>query len=149
MRLRTLHSNMAIFTAPSILFFALTGAFQLFDLHESHGSYRAPVLIERLGRLHKDQVFAREDRHPNADPDKPVGGTPGIAGTAAPAAAAVDAGDPVSASVLKWFFLLVTLVLASTTGLGLWLGLRRSPRRSLSWFLLLSGLVLPVVIVVL
>ena len=148
MRLRTLHSDMAIFTAPSILFFALTGALQLFDLHESHGGYQAPVLIEKLGRLHKDQVFAREDRHPNANTDKPVGSAPGIAGTAVPAAA-VDGGDPVSAGVLKWFFLLVTLVLASTTGLGLWLGLRRSLRRPLSWFLLLSGLVLPVLIVVL
>ncbi len=147
MRLRTLHSDMAIFTAPSILFFALTGAFQLFDLHESHGSYRAPVLIEKLGRLHKDQVFARENRHPDADTDKPAG-APGIMEVAAPALAA-DAGDPVSAGVLKWFFLLVTLVLASTTGLGLWLGLRRSLRRPLSWFLLLSGLVLPVVIVAL
>ena len=148
MRLRTLHAYMAIFTAPSILFFALTGALQLFDLHEPHPGYRPPVLIEKLGRLHKDQVFARDDRHPGAGTDAPVGILPGHAGTVPPPTAAVT-GDPVSARVLKWFFLLVTLVLAVTTGFGLWLGLRRNSGKPLGWILLVSGLILPAIVVML
>ena len=147
-RLRTLHAYMAIFTAPSILFFALTGALQLFDLHEPHPGYKPPVLIEKLGRLHKDQVFARDDRRPDAGTAVPAGAASGTA-AAAPPAAAADSDDPVSARVLKWFFLLVTLVLAATTGFGLWLGLRRNPRKPLGWFLLASGLALPAVMVML
>ena len=143
MRLRTLHAYMAIFTAPSVLFFALTGALQLFDLHEPHGGYQPPALIEKLGRLHKDQVFARDDRHPGNVADKPGGAASDHAPATAPA---TDDGDPVSASVLKWFFLLVTLVLASTTGFGLWLGLRHNGRKGLGWFLLASGSVLPAIV---
>ena len=146
MRLRTLHAHMAIFTAPSILFFALTGALQLFDLHEAHEGYRPPALIEKLGRLHKDQVFARDDRHPGNGAGKPVDAASDHAAAIAPAAAA---DDPISARVLKWFFLLVTLVLASTTGLGLWLGLRRNRSKLLGWCLLASGLVLPAIVVML
>ncbi len=146
MRLRTLHAYMAIFTAPSILFFALTGALQLFDLHEAHGGYQPPALIEKLGRLHKDQVFARDDRHPDNIADKPVS----AASDHAPAiATATDDDDPMSATVLKWFFLLVTLVLALTTAFGLWLGLRHNRRKLLGWFLLASGLVLPTIVVML
>ena len=145
MRLRTLHAYMAIFTAPSILFFALTGALQLFDLHEPHGGYQPPALIEKLGRLHKDQVFARDDRHPDNVADKLVS----AASDNAPATVTATDDDPMSATVLKWFFLLVTLVLAVTTGFGLWLGLRHNPRKPLGWFLLTSGLVLPAIVVML
>ncbi len=148
MRLRTLHAYMAIFTAPSILFFALTGALQLFDLHEAHGGYQPPALIEKLGRLHKDQVFARDDRHPDNVADRPLSAASDHAPAIAPATA-TDSDDPMSATVLKWFFLLVTLVLALTTGFGLWLGLRHNPRKPLGWFLLASGLVLPAIVVML
>ncbi len=148
MRLRTLHAYMAIFTAPSILFFALTGALQLFDLHEPHPGYRPPVLIEKLGRLHKDQVFARDDRHPNDVADRPAGAASGNRETVASATPA-DTGDSISTSMLKWFFLLATLILALTTGLGLWLGLRHNPRKRLGWFLLTSGLMLPAIVVML
>ena len=58
MRLRLIHSYTAILVASSILFFALSGAMQLFDLHEPHGRYRPPALIEKLGELHKNQIFA-------------------------------------------------------------------------------------------
>ena len=148
MRLRTLHAYMAIFTAPSILFFALTGALQLFDLHEPHPGYQPPALIEKLGRLHKDQVFARDDRHPDNVTDKPVATAANDAPAIAPATV-TDDDDPMSATVLKWFFLLVTLVLASTTGFGLWLGLRHNPRKRLGWFLLASGSILPAIVVML
>ncbi len=139
---------MAIFTAPSILFFALTGALQLFDLHEPHPGYQPPVLIEKLGRLHKDQVFARDDRHPGDVADRPVNAASGNAEAIAPAMAA-DTGDSMSTSMLKWFFLFVTLVLALTTGFGLWLGLRYSSRKRLSWFLLAFGLMLPAIVMML
>src|SRR5215469_13873414 len=55
--LRQWHSYIGVFIAPSVLFFALTGALQLFSLHEARGDYRPPTLIEALGKVHKDQVL--------------------------------------------------------------------------------------------
>ena len=50
--IRRWHSYLGILIAPSVLFFALTGALQLFSLHESHGDYRAPAIIVQLASLH-------------------------------------------------------------------------------------------------
>jgi uncharacterized iron-regulated membrane protein len=61
--LRTWHTYLGLLIAPSVLFFSLTGALQLFGLHEAHGAYHPAVIIEKLGMLHKDQVFARSERH--------------------------------------------------------------------------------------
>ena len=48
MQVRQLHMLLGMFIAPSVLYFALTGAVQLFSLHEAHGTYRPPALIEAL-----------------------------------------------------------------------------------------------------
>ena len=54
--IRLWHSYIGILIAPSVIFFALTGALQIFSLHESHGTYTPPALIEKLSSMHKDQV---------------------------------------------------------------------------------------------
>jgi len=59
--IRIWHMYIGILIAPSVLFFALTGALQIFSLHEAHGSYEPPALLEKLSRLHKDQVFAQKE----------------------------------------------------------------------------------------
>src|SRR5579863_2905624 len=61
--LRLWHSYLGVLIAPSVLFFSLTGAVQLFSLHEDHGGYHAPVLLERLASLHKDQVLKVHEHH--------------------------------------------------------------------------------------
>jgi uncharacterized iron-regulated membrane protein len=40
---RRWHSYIGLFIAPSVLFFSLTGAVQLFSLHEAHGKYQPPA----------------------------------------------------------------------------------------------------------
>lgn len=59
---RKLHTYVGMFIAPSVIFFALSGALQLFHLHEARGSYHPPPLIEMLGSLHKDQVLSSGGR---------------------------------------------------------------------------------------
>ena len=71
--IRKWHAYLGLFIAPSVLFFALTGAVQLFGLHESHGDYRPPSLLEKLSTVHKDQKFALGDHHP---PPGAEGGLP-------------------------------------------------------------------------
>ena len=107
--LRTWHSYLSVFIAPSVIFFALTGALQIFNFHEAHDGYQPPVLLEKLARVHKDQVFERAERH---EP-------PPVAGAAPPSPPeAEDEGGPgVLALALKWFFLVVALVLTTSTTL--------------------------------
>ena len=131
MILRRLHAWLAILAAPTILFFALTGALQLFDLHEPHGAYRPPLLVEELGRLHKDQIFAPEPRR-HATP--------------APEAQTAEPADPLPVELLRWVFLAATVVLCLSTALGLWIGLRHLRRTRTRWILLLSGAAVPFVL---
>jgi hypothetical protein len=136
---RQFHGYFGVFIAPSILFFALTGSLQLFGLHESHGAYRPPAIIEKLGMLHKDQVFAAKPRRPA--PVKAVAPRP----TPRP----VDGRDegPSSATLaLKWFFLFVAMSLLVSTTLGLWMALAYSAQKGRLWLLFLAGAAVPLAI---
>jgi hypothetical protein len=80
MLVRLWHHYIGFLIAPSVLFFALTGTMQLFSLHEAHGDYHPPALIEALGNVHKDQVFrtrpprgAPEPAHHHDDADADAG----------------------------------------------------------------------------
>jgi len=140
---RQWHSYLGLFMAPSVLFFALTGALQVFSLHESHGDYRPPVLIEKLSSVHMDQVFALGDHHPPPGPQAP-------AGAAAAGAAPAEAGDhdehkPGAATViLKGFFVLLALALALSSVLGLWIGLTQTRQRRTAWTLVVAGTLIPI-----
>jgi hypothetical protein len=137
--IRVWHTYLGMLIAPSVLFFALTGALQIFSLHEAHGVYQPPPLIEKLGMLHKDQVFARKE-------------SPGHeAAQEGPAPASDEDEDHTSVGtlVLKWFFLLVAAGLISSTVLGLWMGLTHLRHKRVALGLLAAGVVLPVALVVL
>lgn len=140
---RSWHSYLSVFVAPSILFFALTGALQIFNLHEAHDGYQPPALIEKLSAVHKDQVFERRGPPPGSHataPAEPHGG---------PLRRAHGERRSTSAStlLLKWFFLAVALVLAATATLGVWIGITHATRRRLSWLLLAGGALIPVMLV--
>ena len=146
MNVRQLHTYIGLFIAPSIMFFALTGSLQLFNLHESHGAYSPPPILERLGRVHKDQVFALDHHDDDAGPP-PVSGKAhvGAAGAAAHHHHHDD-GPKLHTYLLKWFFLAVALGLVVSTSLGLWLGLTHVRRNRLGWGLLIAGAAIPLVL---
>jgi hypothetical protein len=134
--IRVWHSYIGILIAPSVVFFALTGALQIFNLHESHGSYRPPLLIEKLSSLHKDQVF--EQKHH----DEPEAGSKNGQQTAPPEEH--EQGPTLGTMLLKWFFLFVALALTTSTVFGLWIGLTHIQRGRTGWWVLLAGVVLPI-----
>lgn len=135
--LRIWHSYLSVFIAPSVIFFALTGALQIFNLHEAHAGYQPPVLLEKLARVHKDQVFERAERH---EPPPP----------APPPRDDDDEGGPSSLTLaLKWFFLLVALVLTTSATLGLWIGLTHITRKRVSALLLCGGCLVPLLLLIL
>jgi hypothetical protein len=131
--IRRWHSYFGFFMAPIVLFFALTGAAQLFSLHEAHGNYQPPALLEKLSSVHKDQVFAPGHHH-----GPPAEGTAALATTG-------DDDDKTSPSTLalKAFFLLVALCLVLSTALGLWMGLTQTRQKRLGWVLVVAGALIP------
>ncbi len=139
--IRRVHSYVGAFIAPSVLFFAFTGSLQLFSLHESHGAYQPPEIVERLGMLHKDQVFALKPKHVSV----PAAPAP----APAPAVNAARHREPAVATyLLKWFFLSVALGLVASTCLGLWMGLAQSRKTRGTWAALAAGAIVPLVLTV-
>ncbi len=140
--IRRWHTYIGMLTAPSLVFFCLTGALQVFSLHEAHGSYRPFALIEKLSSVHKDQVLEKhheEEEH------------------AGHAAAQTSDGEheddedesTVGTLALKGFFLLASLALAVSAVLGAWIAVTQSREKRLCWVLLATGTVLPVVLLAL
>ena len=145
--IREAHLYLGVLFAPTIVFFALTGALQLFGLHEASrdGSYTPAPLIERLGQVHIHQRYA-------AKPGRPEGPRPPRAAASAPQAspataapAAPGAAPPKQHPGAKWF---TALGLTITALLGLRMGLTRLRQRTLAWGLFGLGVLLPILLLV-
>jgi hypothetical protein len=138
---RRWHSYIGLFMAPSVLFFAITGAVQIFSLHEAHGTYRPAAIVEKLSSVHKDQVFKLG--HHQAPPE-PDAAAPKLRASSAPPPAAEDDDKLAGATLaLKVFFLLIAACLTVSTGLGLWMGFTQTRRRRTAWLLVLAGVLIP------
>lgn len=139
---RRWHAYIGLFIAPSVLFFALTGAVQVFSLHEAHGAYRPPAIVERLSSVHKDQVFRLGHHH---DPAKPEASSRKFeaVGTSGTPEQADDKTTPTTLA-LKAFFLLVALCLAISTVIGLWMGVTQIRHKRTAWVLLFAGVLIPI-----
>ena len=138
--LRQWHAYLGLFIAPSVLFFALTGIIQIFNLHEAHGGYHPAALLEKLSKVHKDQVFEAPREQPAPDHDEAHG-----AGSAGDQPAEdEDERQSVSTYVLKLFFAIIALGLAASTLIGIWMGTTQTRRRGLAWTLLILGALGPI-----
>jgi hypothetical protein len=141
--IRRIHTWLGVFVAPSVMFFALTGAVQLYGLHESHDGYKPVPAVEKLGMLHKDQVFKLRPKRA-----KPQAAT--AAPTAAPKPPApADQGPKPAVVGLKALFLLVALSLTAATALGVWMALFHGRDRKAAVVLLAAGTAIPVMLALL
>jgi len=129
--LRQLHIYLSFFIAPCLIFFAVTGAFQTFRIPDEK---TAPVLLQKLARVHRDDVFALKPP-PKAASDQ-----------AEPKKAAAPKAKPkpaLATTLVKWFFVLTSIVMVITTLMGVWMGLAYSRDRTALWLLLLAGAAVP------
>ena len=134
---RRLHGYVGMLIAPSVLFFAATGAVQLFSLHEAHGGYTPPAALVTLANLHKDQVLSRPGRKRESAPaPKRPGAGPEHR----------EQGPKLSTTLLKWTFLAVALGLVVSTGLGVWMALQDRRRVALNLGLLAIGVLVPLLL---
>lgn len=143
---RRIHLYTGLFIAPAILFFALSGALQTFNLHEASrtSDYKPPTWIVHLSRIHKDQTFTIPVRKPRpADaapkPDKHV---------EQPATTAPKAPEPPQKShlPLKIFFLLVAIGLFTSTLTGIFMAYRFNNNKLVVTGLLLAGIIIPLIL---
>jgi hypothetical protein len=111
--LRTLHLYLSCLFAPMLIFFAVTGSWQLFNWHESKKdkTYTAPPTLAALSFVHKDAH---------------IPGTPGRAPTP-----------------LRYFMLASALGLVATALIGIVMAYRFSRRPIAATVCLLAGVALP------
>ena len=130
--IRKLHLWLGLLFAPSIIFFALSGALQILGLHE--GRDASPV-IAKLAQIHKDQTV--EDRSAAPRPAaKPVDATP---------KPVVEKVAPHRSQLLVVWFLLMAVGLLTSTGLGIYMAFAYKRDRVVILALLGAGIAVPVV----
>jgi FtsH-binding integral membrane protein len=144
---RQFHRWTGLFIAPTLLFFALTGAMQTLSLHEaSAGSdYKPAHWIMTLAQIHKNQtdiIPARKLKSADkpAKADKPMD----TSITSAPAPPPVPKWK--MHLPLKVFFVLVALGLFSSTLSGIFMAYRYGGSKVVVTVLLLAGAVVPLVL---
>ncbi len=144
-QVRQLHLYLGTFFAPSIIFFALTGALQLFGLHEGHPgeAYQPPSLVAKLGSIHKNQTLAERRGPP---PDRADGQRKPPEFNEVRRLPQSENRHPRESGftlALKWFFLATSIGLVFTTVLGVYMAFKYNRSRILVWALLLGGAAIP------
>jgi hypothetical protein len=141
---RLTHMYLGVFLAPSILFFAFTGALQSFSLHESHSAnYTPPSWLVHMSQMHKNQTFYVPPRP--TPPPKPVSAAklppPAAKPTATPGQPA--ARDLHAPSPMKFFFVFVALGLVISTCLGLYMSYKFNRNKVAVTLTLVAGIAVP------
>ncbi len=149
LRLRIWHAYISAFIAPVVVCFALSGAIQIFDLHQSREGYTAPAFFVAIGQIHKNQRLpsARDLGGPKRGAQFGAPGGPGQTGGPGGGPPRELRAPKPATLVLKWLFLIEALGLATTTVLGTWIGLTLAKRRRTILVLLAAGTVLPIVLI--
>jgi uncharacterized iron-regulated membrane protein len=141
---RMTHMYLGVFLAPSILFFAFTGALQSFSLHESHSAtYTPPRWLVHMSQMHKNQTFHVPVRPPA--PPKPTSAAklpPAASRPAATPANPVER-DIHAPSPMKFFFVFVALGLIVSTCLGLYMSYKFNRNKIAVTATLLAGIAVP------
>ena len=167
---REWHLYLGTLFAPSIIFFAFTGALQLFSLHEGRpgGTYQPPVWIQKLASIHKNQNIAEKHWPPpgarggqNAPPQRAAGeqkGPPAPDEAGRPPQGPEgdraegdhheeEGGSKIPTYLLKWFFTGTALGLISSTLLGIYMAFKFNRSRTLVWGMLIIGTAVPVALI--
>ncbi len=131
--IRQLHVYVSLFVAPSLIFFAATGALQTFRIPDQK---TAPVAIQKLARLHKDDVFAVKPPRP----ERPKGERQ------VPRAEKPKPAPSPAVEATKWFFTAVSIAMIVSTLLGIWMALAHGRRKVLLWATLAAGTAAPVLL---
>jgi uncharacterized iron-regulated membrane protein len=161
---RSIHLYLGVFTAPALMFFAITGGLQTFSLHETtRGSdYKPPAWLASAAQLHKKQTPVMPVRRARPPEGSAPAGQPATAPTVfANGQADSPAGNKASAIAdrpadtaaakpkrnllpMKIFFALVSLSLLVSTLTGLYMAWRFSRKPKWIGGIFLAGIAVPI-----
>jgi hypothetical protein len=159
--IRSIHLYLGVFTAPALLFFAITGGLQTFSLHETtRGSdYKPPAWLASAAQLHKKQTTVMPQRRP-----RPGGEAAPATAIQDPKTSAAGASDakttprqdrPVEAAPMparknllpmKIFFALVAASLLVSTLTGLYMAYRFNRKPRLLGAIFCAGIAVPILL---
>lgn len=149
---RTIHLYLGVFTAPMLLFFAITGGLQSFGLHEAGrgSSYAPPAWLVSAAQFHKKQTTVLPPRR-RRPPEAVAGGVPADAAEIRSPAATGRPADAAPAPKknllpMKAFFALVALGLFLSVSSGLYMAWRYSRKPMLFGAVLAAGVVVPLLL---
>jgi hypothetical protein len=133
-QIRLAHFYAGVFFAPTIIFFAFSGVLQVFKLHESYRDTPGAQgdWIAWMSQVHKEAALIPPKAAPAKAPPK---------ADAAPAAPRPERSRP-----FKWFAALMGITLIGASLAGLWIAYSFPKRRRSFFVALLSGLVIPLVL---
>lgn len=137
---RQTHLYVGLFISPALLFFALTGIIQTFDLHETRATsdYRPPAWILPFTQMHKKQTFVVPEEDSKAR-SRAVSKPSRTAGRSIP--------FPRQPHLpMKLFFLSVALGLFTSTVTGIYMTLKYSRSKVLVIGSLLAGVAVPLLL---
>jgi hypothetical protein len=149
--MRLVHLYLGVFITPMLLFFAITGFVQTFNLHETlkGRTYTPPDILVRLGQFHKKQTLVVPANRLSGNSDKQRdahgAGPDAQRGPGSPTAPVA----PVKKQNLwpmKLFFGLVSIGLLISTLTGIYMSYKYVRNRVLVTGLLVAGAVTPVVL---
>ena len=146
---RQFHLYIGVFSAPALLFFALSGALQTFSLHEAKKGcdYKPPRWIVVMGEIHKKQAIESlvhksqsavmedvwtQDRHGINEASRGTSHAP-----------TRSAHHPL---LLKVFFVIVSLGFLSSVLTGVYMSYKYNRNQRLVTAVLLVGLITPVLL---
>jgi hypothetical protein len=135
------HLYLGVFTAPMLLFLALTGGLQTFGLHEASrgSSYAPPAWLVSMAQLHKKQTLVVPPRR--VRPPAEVRAAEAVPAQVRPAPALRRSALP-----MKVFFGLVALGLFLSVCSGLYMAWRFTRRPRLFGAVLLGGVAVPMLL---
>ncbi len=141
---RLAHLYFGVFIAPALLFFAVSGALQTFNLHEGErgSTYQPPAWIVTLAQIHKNQTAVVRPRRP----EPPPAARANPARSEAPAPTAPPPAPKRNPLPLKIFFLLVSVGLVTSTLTGLSMAYSYSRNKLLITGVLLAGAIVPLIL---
>lgn len=144
---RTSHLYLGVFTAPMLLFLAVSGGLQTFGLHEASrgSSYAPPAWLASMAQLHKKQTLVVPTKRPRPAADA-ASTAPAMAVKTANEAPPVAPGPRRNLLPMKIFFALVALGLFASVCSGLYMAWRFSRRPRLFGAVLLGGVAVPLLL---
>lgn len=139
---RIAHRYLGLFFAPSILFFALSGVFQVLGWHQAlRGANEAPARwIEEMAQIHKKQTLELPAPKPQKQATDPAEDRQ---------APKKSSKTPASKTAMKLFVLVMSVALIATTLLGIVMALLYGGDWKITSAVVLLGVFFPIAIALL